>query len=262
MRMSTLVTGLLLTAWATAASAYQPMITDDTGTQGKKGNQLEFSCENDREKQAGIANTANILASTYTRGLGETLDVFVGISHVRLSSSIPGDEVASGSGNPSLGLKWRFYENPTSKTSFALKPALGLPIDEEREASGLGSGRISYSLTAILTQVTSFGAIHTNLASERTVYRNKTLNPDSSVFRASIGPVWDVSERWKLALDMGRETEREGGSKANEYFFEIGAIYSPNKDLDFALGILRYNQHVTPRTTANIVTAGVTWRFK
>ncbi|MCX7173254.1 MAG: transporter [Proteobacteria bacterium] len=262
MRTTTLLTGLLLAASSTAAWAFQPMITDDTGTQGEKGNQLEFAYEKDRAEQAGLTNATGVTAFTYTRGLSETLDVFVGANHIRTHTNIPGDDGAAGTGNPSLGLKWRFYENEASKTSFALKPALGLPIDEEKEVVGLGSGRISYSLTAILTQETPFGAVHANLASERTVYRNKTLNPDSSVLRVSIGPVWDVDEKWKLVLDLGSESERAGGSKTHDTFFEIGAIYSPNKDLDFAVGILRYNQNTRPSTVTNIITAGLTWRFK
>ena len=37
------------------ASAHQPLITDDTGTQGAGSNQLEFSYSHDRTEQAVAA---------------------------------------------------------------------------------------------------------------------------------------------------------------------------------------------------------------
>jgi hypothetical protein len=262
MRNSTLVTGLLLAAASTATWAYQPLVTDDTGTQGEGGNQLEFAFNRDRATQAGITEITRILPLTYSRGLSEALDIFVGINHTRRSSSAPGAKVYSGSGNPSMGLKWRFYENAASKTSFALKPELGLPIDEDKEAVGLGSGRTSYSLTTILTQETAFGAVLANLAAGRTLYRNTAINPDTSTIRASIAPVWQVNEEWKLALDMGSETQHAAGHKTRAEFLEIGVVFSPTKGLDFAFGILRRTDHTSPSTIINAISTGVTWRFK
>ena len=256
-----LTAGLVVAAASTATWAFQPLITDDTGTQGQGGNQVEFAFNRDRADQAGIANTTHVLPFTYTRGLSDALDVFVSVNHTRLGSSFASAD-ASGSGNPSVGLKWRFYENEASKTSFGIKPELLLPLSESREAAGLGSGRSSYALTAILTQETAFGAVHANLAAGRTRYRDTLANPDASTIRASITPVWEVSEQWKLALDVGNETERAGGNKTRAYFLEIGAIFSPSKDLDFALGLIRRSDRTTPSTTTNAVTAGVTWRFK
>jgi hypothetical protein len=43
-------------------------------------------------------------------------------------------------------------------------------------------------------------------------------------------------------------------------YIELGTIYSPSKDLDFALGIIRNIIDGDVRTTQ--VTAGVTWRFR
>jgi len=261
MHSSKLLASLLLAAASTAGWAAQPLITDDTGTQGLGGNQIEFAFNKDRAEQAGITDTTRMLPLTYTRGLSEALDAFVGINHAKLSANLPG-AAASGTGNPSLGLKWRFYENEVSKTSFALKPEIRLPINEGKEAAGLGSGRTSYALTAILTQEAAFGAVHANLATERARYRDTTTNPDATLFRVSIAPVWDIDEHWKLVLDVGSETERAGGSKTRAEYFEIGTTYSPNKDLDFALGIIRRTDHTSPGTTTNAITAGITWRFK
>lgn len=261
MRASTLLTGLLLVAMPAAAWAYHPLITDDTGTQGDRGNQLEFSFNRDRAEQAGITNTVRVMPVTYSRGLGETLDVIVSFNHTRLSSNTPGTD-ASGSGNPSLALKWRFYENEASKTGFGVKPEILLPIDDDKESAGLGNGRSSYGLTAILTQETAFGEVHVNLAARRARFRDTTTNPDSSVFHASIAPVWQVNEQWKLAINLGSETERAAGIRSRADFFQVGGVFSPSKDLDFAIGFLRRTDHTGPDTITNAITAGVTWRFE
>lgn len=251
----------MLAASSTAVLAYQPLITDDTGTQGQGGNQLEFGINRDRAEQAGITSTTRVLPFTFTRGLSDTLDVFVGVNHTRISASVPGAD-ASGSGNPALGLKWRFYENDASKTSLAIKPQLLLPVSKAKEAAGLGSGHTSYSLTAILNQETGFGVVHFNLAAGRTRYRDASLIPDATLYHASIAPVWQISATWRLALDLGSQSERDARINTSAEYFEVGAIYSPNKDLDFALGFIRRTDHTSnPDTTTNSVTAGVTWRF-
>ena len=258
--LSNIVATLLLTAVPTAF-AFQPLITDDTGTQGTGGNQFEFSVNEDRASSAGNITRTRTLPVVYTRGLTDALDVFVQANHTAIRSAVPGAD-ASGSGNPSFGAKWRFYEDEDSKTSLGLKPEIRLPVSAAKEAAGLGTGRTSSGVTLILTQEVPFGAVHANLAAGRNRFRDTAANPDASTARASIAPVWDVSEEWKLALDVGTETENAGGNKARSNFAEIGAIFSPDKDLDFALGIIRRSDNANPRTTTTSATLGVTWRFR
>jgi len=252
---------MVLAAASVASTAYQPLITDDTGTQGKGGNQFELGFNRDREQQAGTANNSNVVPLTYTRGLTDTLDAFISINHTRLSSNLPGSE-ASGGGNPSAGFKWRFWENESNRTSLAVKPELRLPVSPAAEAAGRGNGRSSYGLTLILTQETGFGAVHANLAAGHDHYRSLAIGPDSEGLRASITPVWHIGDQWKLAVDTGRDKQRVGGRDSFSGYFEIGAVYSPNKDLDFAVGVLRRSDRGTPGATAKALTAGITWRFE
>lgn len=242
-------------------SAFQPLITDDTGTQGSGGNQLEFSLNEDRAKLAGNIERLRTMPIVYTRGLTEALDVFAGLNYARIRTSISvGD--ASGGGNPSFGAKWRFYQNEQSNTSFALKPELRLPVSAGREGAGLGTGRTSGNLTFILTQDVPFGAVHINAGVGRERYRDPLSYPDTATTRASIAPVWDVSDQWKLAVDLGTQSARAAGVKVRSNFAELGAIYSPSIDLDFALGIVRTSDNDSPRTTTHTATAGLTWRFR
>lgn len=251
---------LLLTISATSSWAYQPLITDDTGTQGQGENQLEFSFSDDRIEQAGVISSLRMLPLTYTRGLSETLDISLGVNHTHLNSDAPGAEFISGNGNPSLGLKWRFHENEASKTSLAMKAELGLPVNREQEAVELGSGSGYYMVTAILMQETSFGAILVNLASGQVRYSDTVANPDVNLVRASLAPVWQVNDQWKLALDMGSTRESTAAKKTYIKFIEIGAVYSPSKDIDIAFGFISRKDESS--TSNNGITGGISWRFR
>ena len=242
------------------AAAFQPLITDGNGTQGSGGNQFEFSFNEDRATVAGNIGHLRTLPIVFTRGLTEALDVFAGFSHARIRPG-SGAGGASGAGNPSFGAKWRFYESEKYKTSFALKPEILFPVSADRESAGLGTGRTSANVTLILTRETAFGAIHVNAGAGRERYRDSLNNPDTATRRASIAPVWNLTDQWTLALDLGTESAHAAGARVRSNFVELGAIYSPRKDLDFALGILRWSDNDSPRTMKHTATAGVTWRF-
>ena len=250
---------LVLAGFCAPALAFQPLVTDDTGTQGAGGNQLEFSLNQDREEAAGKVERSHSLPIVFTRGLSETLDVYVGLSYARVHSDA---DDSSGSANPSVGAKWRFYENDNSKTSLALKPEILFPVSSGRESAGLGTGRTSGSATFIVTQEVPFGAVHFNAGVGRDRYRDIASNPDTTTTRASIAPVWDLNEQWKLALDLGTESAHAAGARVRTNYVELGAIYAPNKDLDFAFGIMRASDNDDPGASIDTVTAGVTWRFR
>ena len=257
---STLAVALLLTMSATSSWAFQPLLTDDTGTQGRGENQLEFSFSDDRVEQSGVAYSSRVAPLTYTRGLSETLDISLGVNHTHLNSDAFGTDFVSGNGNPSVGLKWRFYENEASKTSLAMKAELGLAVSRAQEALGLGNGRGYYTVTAILMQETSFGAILLNLVSSQVRYSDTVANPDASLLRVSLAPVWQLNDQWKLALDVGNTTQTAAGQKSDIGFVEIGAVYSPGKDVDIALGFISRKDPDNASNTG--ITGGVTWRFK
>ncbi len=55
-------------------------------------------------------------------------------------------------------------------------------------------------------------------------------------------------------------TNPDRAAKSRMGYVELGAIYSPGKDLDLAVGIIRNIMDGAARTTQ--VTAGLTWRFR
>ena len=242
------------------ASAAQPWVSDDTGTQGAGGHQLEFSLTQKGEHNSDESQRTRTLGGVYTYGLTETLDVFAGSGYSRIRKPSTSSNV-NGFGNPTIGAKWRFFESDESGTSVAIKPEIALPVNVSRERDGLGTGKTSGNLTAILTQEVPFGEVHVNAGLGRDRFRQNDENPATSYKRFSIAPVWEVTEAWKLALDTGFESARANSHTVRTHFVEVGAIYSPNKSLDFAVGAIRAIDNDSPKTTTNTLTAGVTWRF-
>ena len=240
---------------ASGTLAFQPLVTDDTGTQGAGGNQLEAALTRTTvDVPTGTAKAGDV-AVVYTRGLTDALDVFLELGRQRIDDTVTTE---SGPTNPTVGAKWRFYENER-KTSLALKPQLHAAVSAENEAKGMGTGKASYDLALILTQEMPWGAVHANLSAGRERYRDPT--DDTSTRAFSVAPVWNLDAHWKLAVDLGVSRSTNQGTSEQSRFGELGAIYSPNADLDVALGFIR-EKNRDSGDVAKTATAGVTWRFK
>jgi hypothetical protein len=245
----------------THATAFQPLITDDTGTQGRGGNQMEVSLNQSRTATSGVTDRIGSLPVIYTRGVTETVDVYAGLAYLRLRPGT-GHGDASGAGNPSVGSKWRFLDNTADGTSAAGKLELLPPVSSSAEAAGLGSASMGGNLTLILTQEVSFGAIHVNASAGRLRYRASANNPDATPLRLSAAPVWHMDAQWKLALDLGAQWVQSGVQRLRTGYVELGGIWSPHDDVDLALGVIRTANNENPQTRSLSASAGLTWRFK
>jgi hypothetical protein len=242
------------------ASAFQPLVTDDTGTQGAGGNQLEFSYSRFVEKEPDVKGTLETFPLTYTRGLSEALDVHVAATYARFQ--LTREPEASGAGIPAMGLKWRFYESEPHKLSLAVKPEIRRAFSNSAEERGLGNAPVNGGIALLLSRETGFGAAHANLAVNTFRFAlegNRDLHRDI-LWRLSVAPVFDLAHGWKVAFDAGLITNPHEGGEATIGYVEIGAIYSPTKDLDIAFGFIRDLFH--EGHTVYAATAGVTWRFR
>lgn len=229
------------------ALAFHPLITDDTGTQGMGGNQLEAGM--DYVDENGVKGRS--LGVTYTRGFTDSLDGYGGAAY-QLSSP-------KGWGNVGLGLKWRFLEDEARKLSLALKPEVLLPVSGADEAAGLGNGEFSYGLTFIASMETGFGELHFNLEAARNNFDDKTITDRRRFWRASVAPVWVVAEGWKVALDLGLQTNADATEDATMGFVQLGAVYTPNEQFDLSFGVIRDVMDGAADTTT--ATAQVTWHY-
>jgi len=146
---------LIMVVMTGTASGAHPLITDDTGTNGKGKFQLELNGEVswDKEKSGGITvkekgYEAGIAVSA---GILDTLDIVCGIPYQWNRTKEDGAIVSDEDGISDIGveLKWRFFEQ--NGFSFALKP--GFTIPSGNEDKGLGTGKAGYGITFIATKV-------------------------------------------------------------------------------------------------------------
>lgn len=249
-RRAALTLGALSLAGAASLShALQPLITDDTGTQGEGGQQLEWSYA--RSKVSGQAQHAGEHGFVYTLGVTKDLDVFASAAHTR---------GADGNGwlNPRIGAKWRFFSSGDDSTTLALKPELAWPVSRQRELNDLGTGEWSGHLTLVLSQTVPFGAVHVNMGLGRDRFRQSAQKADIAYQRMSVAPVWTVNDKLSLGVDLGFERAREDGQWATTRFQELGMIVAVRKDLDWALGLIR--ERAADQKTS-LWTTGLTRRF-
>lgn len=246
-----------------SAQAHQPLITDDTGTQGAGGHQLEFSVDRDRARQAGQTDRITALPVVYTYGLTDNLDLFFGLAYARIDTGNNGG-TAHGFASPALGAKWRFYDDEESGFSMAVKPEVFLPVSSRREGEDFGTGKTSGRLSLVMTQEVPFGMVHMNLGAGRWLHRQQADEPNENSFSASVAPVWQVSEKWQLALDLGTVSQHPSGSgnrNVRTNFMELGTIYSLFENLQFAAGVIRARGNDKPRTSSTVFTTGLSWQF-
>lgn len=238
---------LLVLSLSQAAQAYQPLITDYTGTQGAGGRQAELSWSSSRntDTTAPLTTRTRTLPFVYTQGYSDTLDVYFGLSFSRSKDDT--GLVDHTEPNPTLGTKWRFLEQDGG-WSLGFKPEIQFATE---------TAKTSWSALLIASRETDFGEFHANLAYARVNHKTGTDRKDQ--WRLSVAPVFHVNGQIKVALDLGYLTNPTTGERAGMAYALLGGVYSPNDKLDFALGWQRNLNE--PGNRVHQVSLGLTYRF-
>ncbi len=227
--------------------AAHPLITDDTGTQGKGNFQIEvnseFSTDEERvfDEDTGEAvtgkTTGGEVASILSYGLTDDIDVVLGVPYVWAKTEIDGDVDSDEDGisDISIELKWRLHEK--DGLGFALKPAVILPTGDEEK--GLGNGKASYGLMFITTKEIEPWAFHLNLGYMHNEYK---LEEDMAanrkgIWHASLATQAEVLKDLTAVANVGVETNPDKKSNTHPAFLLGGVIYSIKENLDIDAGI-------------------------
>lgn len=257
--MKMLLAGMMMVAAAPAFSIL-PLITDDTGTQrpNKTTHQVEFSYDRLRDKDAGVTAKAGVPGFTYTYGISDPLDVFIGTTYSRITIDEPatGSTRTHGIGDTSVGLKWRFYEK--NDFSVAIKPQITFSTGDENK--GLGTGRTSGAVALLLAYEANPVTLLTNVGYTRNNYK---LTTDQNALRSNLlsvsaAALFQVHGKAKIFADIGFITNADRTSNTSPTYIMFGLIYSPNKDIDLDVGLkLGINKPEVDRTWS----IGATFRF-
>jgi hypothetical protein len=231
--------------FSTGARAEHPLITDDINTQGKGGWQLELNAERYRDYDAGADQTitGRQAAAQVSYGLVDSVDVQFGVPYHDNGTN-------SGAGDVSLDVKWRFHESGPLK--LGIKPGITLPTGKSED--GLGTGRATWGMVAVMSYDTALGAV---LANAGYRHSNNTTGERKDLKRLSAAILPKIGESLRLVLDVAFDTNPDPAAAGWLRQTVVGFVYAVNKDFDFDLGYRRGNEPSIDRA----VMAGITLRW-
>jgi len=218
-----------------AAHAAHPLLTEDTGTQGKGNFQLELTGERGRESTDAGTLRAEQPAAVITYGLAETADLQIGTSYLRLTleNGIAQTREA-GLSDVTVDVKWRFLER--GPLSLALKPGIIVPVGSE--ARGLGRGNFAGGSLLVLSYEPGPIAFHSHLG----YLYNDIVGERRSLWHVSGAVTWQATEQLKLVADVAYDTNPLEWGANGVFRTVVGAIYSPVKNIDLDFGVKRGHQ--------------------
>lgn len=249
-----MVVGLLWSGWAFAA---HPLITDDTGTQGKGKFQAEVNSEfrYDKETEEGVTTkeTGGEVATVLSYGVTDNIDIVLCFPYQWFKIKEDREVISKENGisDISLEVKWRFFEK--DGLSFALKPGITLPTGDEKK--GLGIGKVTYSMFFITTKEMKPWAYHLNLGYIRN--ENK-VDERRDIWHGSLASEVEVIKDLRAVANIGIERNPERASDTHPAFILGGLIYSVSENFDIDFGIKR---GLNKPETDYAILFGIAFRF-
>jgi hypothetical protein len=224
--------------------AAHPLITDDTGTQGKGKFQVEVNSEfnYDREKEEGVTTkeTGGEIGTILSYGILDNIDIVVGIPfqwfRVKEDNDLTTKNKESGISDLSLEVKWRFYEK--EGLSFALKPGIIFPTGNE-----IGPWTFHFNLGYMRNEY--------KLREDKEANRKK-------IWHVSCASEVEVVKNLKLVGNIGMERNPEKTSRKHPAFILGGLIYSISENMDIDFGI---KGGLNKPETDFTILSGIAFRF-
>ena len=204
----------------TLSYAAHPLITEDTGVQGKGKTEIEFGAESARESEDGTTTKTSSLTATMAHGLNDSMDLILGIpyQYIRTKTSESASD-EEGIADIVAELKWKFYEK--DGLSFAFKPSITLPTGNKKR--GLGNGRTAYGLYFITTKEIDPLTLHLNLQYKRNENR-KEPQDRIDLWHVSLSSEIKVVKRLRFIANIGMDKNTNTASNVDPAFVLGGLI--------------------------------------
>lgn len=232
--------------------ASHPLITDDTGTQGKGKFQLEVNGGYGHNRDDGVLTQTVQAATTLTYGISDPVDLALTLpyEYIRVREA---DSVTKSNGISDLSLeaKWRFYER--EGLSFAVKPGVSFPTGDEDK--GLGSGKVDYHIFLIASKELKPWELHFNVGYTRN--ENK-IDEKRNLWQASLAATVEVVKGLKIVGDVGIGSDTNRNLNIPNAFILGGLIYSVSENFDIDLGV---KGGLTKPAEDYVLLTGITWKF-
>lgn len=250
--MTRLLAVSALALFTQTAYAAHPLITDDTGTQGSGNNQAEFSFDRAESGKGAEKVHENAFAFTYTRGLSDRLDFFVGGAKLDLRDPAANDGArVKGSADSAIGLKWRYAE----REGFSLGLKLTSNLATGDADRGLGAGRATQSLLHITQWETGSGDFLVNIGLTN---NGKTDEERRTLWNLSAAWLAPVREDLTFAIDVGASQQASRESSKHPAYALVGLIWAVTEQIDLDIG---YKHGLNNQESDRQLGAGLTIRW-
>jgi hypothetical protein len=193
--MSTRLLFAGLFAFPLVSLADHPLLSEDTGVLGKGGWQMELHGERPRD------GGSTALAAVLGYGIAEKADLQLELPYVR----------HEGTGDPSLALKWRFFE--AGPASMVFKPFVAEDAWGADLAGAYEVGRLEV--------IGHLGYARERVDGER-----------ASLRHASFAFLYGLTNHLRLVADFARDSTDEA-----LYSRVLGAAYELTEDIDLGFGV-------------------------
>lgn len=251
-----LFVGLFLLVYAVVWGAH-PLITDDTGTQGKGKFQIEINGQYDSDKEtvkgASLESTGSQMATTFSYGVIDNADLVLSLPYqwgmVKEDGVTVYDE--KGISDTTFEVKWRFYEK--DGLSLALKPGVRIPTGNDEK--GLGAGRTGYHAFIIGSKEAEPWAFHVNVGY---IINENKADEEKNLWQASLAATYEAVKGLKLVGNIGIERNRDKTTDKDPAFLLGGVVYSISENVDIDFGV-KYG--LTAPETDWSVMAGTAFKF-
>jgi hypothetical protein len=216
-----------------------PLNTEDTGTQGRGGWQLELNGERNRDEGVRGAHAMAVLSY----GIAQSADLQVGTPWQDLGGE-------RGMGDALVAVKWRFWEE--GPLSFGLRSGFLLPTGDEQR--GLGNGKANFAALLVGSYEGERWIFHAHAG-----YRDNrnVLGHRGTLTELSAAVLYKVTESVRPLLDVSRSTNPDPSSDKALQSAVLGMIWQVTKDLDLDVGVRRGNEPAIDR--ALMLGATIRW---
>ncbi|CAN5244093.1 transporter [soil metagenome] len=216
-----------VSCWATCFAAH-PLVSDDSGTQGKTGYQFEANADATRHERDDAVSRSRLASATLTYGVTDRMDFALTVPYLRLA---PSDSPASrGIGDMQLGVKWRFLEE--NGWSVAWKQHFIFPSGDQRRGLGNGRAGIGAGILAAYQHDKLQWLVNAGYA-----YNGNAVGARSNLWNVSSAVLWQIKPTVKAVLDVGAYRNTDRNENRDPAFAIIGVIFSLTEKLDIDFGM-------------------------
>jgi hypothetical protein len=199
------------------AHAAPPLITEDTGTQGKGVAQIELTVEMPREERGGSSYDGTEVSAVLNYGVAENIDLQFVVPYLRATEHTAGVRtVTEGMLDARINLKWRFYEQDAF--SLALMPGVIIPTGKQ----GLSTERVNPGVLLIGSYEPQPFAVHADLGYR---YLDNVLGLREDLYHASVSLHYTFHQTLKLVADQSWENTLDPGPTGTVRYTTLGAIW-------------------------------------